>query len=126
MSTTTTTTQAQPAALQTVLQDYRLHHSEASGDAAKAESTRSSSSTATAAQPPVAWDVSHRRVPPYRPTNRDRDQAEVAVYLSGAERAFITTMFTGLFVNASTAKAWRSTVGKLNSNIFRYSVGGER
>jgi hypothetical protein len=95
----TTTIQAQPAVLQTVLQDYRLHHSEASGDAAKVESSRSLQNTAATSQPP-AWDVPHRRVPPHRPTNRERDQAETSVYLNGIERTFITTMFTGLFINA--------------------------
>ncbi|ETN42940.1 uncharacterized protein HMPREF1541_02098 [Cyphellophora europaea CBS 101466] len=34
-------------------------------------------------------------------------------------------MFTGVLINATAAKMWRRTVGKLDSGLFRYRIGGE-
>jgi hypothetical protein len=49
---------------------------------------------------PPNWDTTHRRVPPYRPTDRDRDVSEIRVYNSTIERVFVATMFTGVFINS--------------------------
>lgn len=47
------------------------------------------------------FDLPHRRVPAYRPLNRDAAHVNgVRVYTSTAERFFITAMFRGLNVNA--------------------------
>jgi hypothetical protein len=95
-----TTTQTQTRTRQNVLKDYELHHS--------ASSSRAISSSPAAPTPtpqavplnPPEWDTVHRRVPPYRPINRERDQSEVRVYTSPIERVFIGTMFTGVLINA--------------------------
>lgn len=98
MATITTTATTLERAPNTILADYELHHS-----SAPSENRGSETSGYTPAEDtpqPAEWDTRHRRVPAYRPVNRDRDQADVRVYLSNAERAFVTVMFTGLFVNA--------------------------
>ncbi|RSL71452.1 hypothetical protein CEP54_001317 [Fusarium duplospermum] len=122
MSTTTTTesvTGLNGNWHSNVLADYELHHSQ-------------SQSCETGTQPAPAasqidrqWDTEHRRVPPYRAINRNRDQSEVRVYTSNVERAFITVMFTGLHINAGAAQYWRASFGRLTDRVFRYQVGGE-
>lgn len=106
MSTTTTTTTTTkvrrtktPASVATVLQDYELCHSGALGSSTQEAPSPLPAVSTVNANPP-GWDTTHRRVPSYRPINRARDPAEVNVYQNGIERAFITTLFAGLFVNA--------------------------
>ena len=112
MSTTTTTeTRTKPRTRQDVLKDYDLHHS-VSSSSSRAGPTITGGLPETPQVAPVNppdWDTTHRRVPPYRPTNRDpAHQAEVRVYTSTVERVFIGTMFTGVFINAvSMAKDLR-------------------
>ncbi|KAL1891085.1 hypothetical protein Sste5346_007911 [Sporothrix stenoceras] len=103
-----------------VLNDYELHHS--SGD--------NTDDTVPAPIPrradtPADWDTQHRRVPAYRPINTERDQTEVRVYLHRVEQVFIGTMFTGVFLNATAAKVWHQTLGRVNENFFKFRVGGE-
>ncbi|KAK4119838.1 hypothetical protein N657DRAFT_666463 [Parathielavia appendiculata] len=121
----TTTTPTQTRTRQSVLKDYELHHSPSSSRTV---------SGSPAAPPPTPqavplnqpqWDTVHRRVPPYRPINRDRDQSDVRVYTSPIERVFIGTMFTGVLVNSTAAKVWRGTVGRWNDGVFKYAIGGE-
>ncbi|KAH6844544.1 hypothetical protein B0I37DRAFT_416147 [Chaetomium sp. MPI-CAGE-AT-0009] len=122
----TTTTQTQTRTRQTVLRDYELHHSSSSRQAA-AQSDQAALPTEgqiTSRNPPD-WDTTHRRVPPYRPINRDRDQSEVRVYTSPAEQVFVGTMFTGVLIYATAAKVWRGTFGRFNDGVFKYAVGGE-
>ncbi|CAK7219724.1 hypothetical protein SBRCBS47491_003946 [Sporothrix bragantina] len=129
--TTTTTSNRTGRILSSVLNDYELHHSQKDGnetDASATASTASSSSTPTALHhdTPADWDnTAHRRVPAYRPVNRERDQGEVRVYLNRIEQVFIGTMFTGVFLNATAARVWRATGGRVKDDIFRYRVGGE-
>lgn len=57
---------------------------------------------------PSTWNVnslSHRRVPQYRPVNRERDQRNVRVYTGPIEQAFIFVMFTGVWTHAVSAPA---------------------
>ena len=107
MATTTTTTtittlERTPA---TILNDYALHHSR---QRRETEGPRTPS-TASPAPPASDWDTTHRRVPSHRPINRDRDQSEVRVYLNNAERAFVSIMFTGLFINAVSLQMTRNS-----------------
>ncbi|KXJ85370.1 hypothetical protein Micbo1qcDRAFT_56069 [Microdochium bolleyi] len=129
MSSTTTVTETRTA--KTVLDDYALRHTgSSSNDVVSINSSASSSSAAsaagdnntTAAAPPVPWDTTHRRVPPYRPLNYARDLSEVRVYQNGIEQTFIGTMFTGLFINATTAHVARMAFGDKFRNA---PVGGE-
>lgn len=97
-SATETVTRTRTA--RTVLTDYELHHSGAAGDDAASSSSSTQGSASSAPQNPPNWPTTSRRVPPYRPANVDRDQSEVRVYTHPAERAFIVTMFTGVFLTA--------------------------
>ncbi|CAK7212968.1 hypothetical protein SBRCBS47491_001643 [Sporothrix bragantina] len=67
----------------------------------------------------------HRRVPAYRPVNPERDQGEARVYLNRIEQVFIGTMFTGVFLNATAAKVWHATGGRVKDEIFSCIVSGE-
>ncbi|KAK3904164.1 hypothetical protein C8A05DRAFT_32052 [Staphylotrichum tortipilum] len=127
MSTTTTTqTQTKVRTRQDVLKDYELHHSASSSRAAPRNPGGLPERPQAAPLNPPGWDTTHRRVPPYRPTNRDPEHyAEVRVYTSTIEQVFIGTMFTGVFTNATAAKVWRASVGRFNDNMFKYAIGGE-
>ncbi|PKS12536.1 hypothetical protein jhhlp_000744 [Lomentospora prolificans] len=120
-STTETVTRTRTA--RTVLTDYELHHSGASNDASSGPEDSSAARAPT--QNPPEWPTTSRRVPPYRPADTERDQSQIRVYTHPIERVFIATMFTGVFVNATVAKQWRRTVGRVNENIFKYPIGGE-
>lgn len=89
--------------LGTVLADYELHHSEqpqvTPGDASTHSTSVGSGSISQrpAATPnPPDWPTDHRRVPPYRPVNRNLDLSERVVFQNRAEQAFINSMFFGL------------------------------
>lgn len=131
MSTTGTQTRTP----RTVLRDYDLHHSPAPNPSPNADPARQAHNS-------PAWPADHRRIPPYRPADTERDQSQIRVYTSGAERTFVAVMFTGVFLNAvssilsgvggarangaqTVAKAWRATVGRINEGVMRYPVGGE-
>ncbi|KAJ3549212.1 hypothetical protein NM208_g609 [Fusarium decemcellulare] len=120
MSTTTTQTSiARNGNWQSqVLKDYELHHSQHKEDETRSQQTNTA---------PVnhQLDAPYRRVPAYRPLNRERDQSEVRVYTSSIERAFITVMFGGLYLNAGAAQLWRGSIGKVTDRVFRYPIGGE-
>lgn len=103
-----------------VLTDYELHHSDTSDPA-----SAPNSHPAPASQNPPEWPTDHRRVPNYRPINRDLDQSQRRIYNNNGERAFITVMLRGVWLNATASQLWRATGGKFNNKIFRYKVGGE-
>ena len=102
MSSTFTTTAEStlPHRLQANLSNYEIYHSGAPPAEEAAGGRRVHGRVSTVSTYPSVWDLPHRRVPPFRPIARERDQGEVRVYTSGAERLFIGTMFTGVFVNA--------------------------
>ncbi|KAL8420571.1 hypothetical protein RB594_003385 [Gaeumannomyces avenae] len=123
--TSTTTTPSEipnsPSGISTVLADYDVYHS---GQTAE-ETGGLAPITAAAHDNPPGWDISHRRVPLYRPINRHLDQGQRAVFQNNGERAFITVLFTGVVVNALVARLWRATGGRINDSIFKYPLGGE-
>ncbi|KAH7134971.1 hypothetical protein B0J11DRAFT_478309 [Dendryphion nanum] len=121
MSVTTT---ANPTThnLHTVLANYDIHHSpslEASTNSHPIPSPHPYPSSLD----PISWPTDHRRVPAHRPVNTGLDQSERRVYQNGIERAFVTVMFTGVFTEATLAKMWRFTGGKIWD--VGYKVGGE-
>ncbi|KLU85782.1 hypothetical protein MAPG_04802 [Magnaporthiopsis poae ATCC 64411] len=121
MSTTT----AQTRTRRDVLVDYELHHSPA---ATVPPAGRSDGQAAARSPPPpsVPWDMTHRRVPSYRPLNRDPEHIrEVRTYNNSAEQVFVTTMFTGLCIISGVARAWHASFGRVNGDIFKYAIGGE-
>ncbi|KAJ5984577.1 hypothetical protein N7481_006676 [Penicillium waksmanii] len=115
MSTTTTTTTANTL---TVLADYEVHHSGSQQPAQQSEPVTSSQ--------PADWPTDHRRVPAYRPVQQNLSYAErPAGNGHPAEYAFIQIMLHGVWLNASVARLWRFTGGRINDKIFHYDVGGE-
>ncbi|KAH7406222.1 hypothetical protein DE146DRAFT_651088 [Phaeosphaeria sp. MPI-PUGE-AT-0046c] len=118
MSVTTT---ANPVhySLETVLTDYHLHHSEEGLDT----SLNAHPAPAASGHNPSSWPTEHRRVPAYRPVNRELDQSERRVYLSGVERVFVGVMFTGVFLESTMSKLWRGSFGRVWN--VGYKVGGE-
>jgi hypothetical protein len=94
MATTITT---QRRGMQAVLQDYNIHHSAPITKRREAEQESESRNRTISHS---NWGAPYRRVPSFRPTNRDRDQSEIGAYTSAPERIFISTMFTGVFINA--------------------------
>ncbi|KAI1013946.1 hypothetical protein LB504_008840 [Fusarium proliferatum] len=121
MSTTTVTHTQNGDFHSSILRDYELHHSQA-----REESPDCRASPVTSAEHPE-FDLPHRRVPEYRPLNRDAAHVNgVRVYTSTAERFFITAMFRGLNVNAkSAAQYWRASIGRFTDKVWKYQIGGE-
>ncbi|KAL3437033.1 hypothetical protein BDV09DRAFT_183734 [Aspergillus tetrazonus] len=121
MSSTTTTT----APTLSLLADYELHHSTPSPSALSSSPPQSQSAAPVQQANPASWPTHHRRIPPYRPINRNLDFAERSAGSSVPEYIFIQSMLHGVWLNASIAQLWRATGGKINDRIFRYDVGGE-
>jgi len=96
MSVTTT---ANPTVynLQSLLADYDLHHTSDHDTSLNPHPAPPGQSTR---ENPSDWPTEHRRIPAYRPVNPDHDQSERRVYQNGVERAFVTVMFTGVFIES--------------------------
>lgn len=86
--------------------DYEVHHSNTSPSAHSPDNETQDELPSSSQQPTDVdregpeWANHYRRIPPYRPINRNLNQGERRVYLNGAERAFITMMFLGVRSNA--------------------------
>lgn len=94
MSTTIVTT----TELQNVLADYKIH---LTGDNPSNQTSSSSSRNETrTVENPAGWPRDHRRVPDYRPIDRNRGAEERPNGSNGFERGFLTIMFTGVVLNA--------------------------
>ncbi|TGO07807.1 hypothetical protein BTUL_0244g00040 [Botrytis tulipae] len=74
---------------------------------------------------PSSWPRDQYRIPNYRPINRHLIAAERPNGSNGAERVFMTLMFTGVSLNAGAARVWGMTGGKVFTRVFRYAIGGE-
>lgn len=92
----TTTSNPITHATAAVLRDYDLTHSSTDTEL----DTSLNSHPAPSSSNPAHWPADHRRVPAYRPVNRELDQSERRVYQNPIERAFIATMFTGVFLES--------------------------
>ena len=127
--TTTTTTQTL-----SILADYEVHHS--------GTDRESGHETVTSPQP-ADWPSHHRRMPVFRPTNRNLSFEERPGGSNPAEMVFIQVMLHGVWLNAvsisfqydaicwvidsaqAVSRLWRFTGGRINDKIFHYEVGGE-
>ncbi|GFF59086.1 hypothetical protein IFM46972_11289 [Aspergillus udagawae] len=118
MATTATTTQTSTNSL-SILADYELHHS------GSEESQSSERAPLSQAAQPANWPSNYRRVPAYRPANHELDQSERPAGSNPGEFVFIQVMLHGVWLNASVARLWRLTGGRINDRIFRYDIGGE-
>ena len=91
--------------LQGVLEDYKIH---LTGDNPSSEQ----SEAPTEITNPPGWPTDHRRVPNYRPVEKNRD-AEGRPNGEGAfERGFLTIMFTGVVMNAVSDNSTRKVENK--------------
>ncbi|KIW88814.1 uncharacterized protein Z519_10298 [Cladophialophora bantiana CBS 173.52] len=110
----------------TVPADYLIYHPDSppnpSGDTTSRQPLVSSGSRGNN---PPHWPDDRRRIPDYRPVNKNLDQQSRRTYRNVVERAFIANMFRGVSFNAWLAQTWRATGGRFNSKIFQYKIGGE-
>ena len=135
MATTPTTTQTSTSSL-SILADYELHHS-----GSEVPQLPERVPVSHAAQP-ASWPSNYRRIPAYRPVDRELDQSERPAGSNPAEFVLIQVMLHGVWLNAvsiyakssnwiiliyvqSVARLWRFTGGRINDKIFHYEVGGE-
>lgn len=98
MSATTVDNPITTAVSRQVLQDYDIHLT-GGETVAPPNSDRSPRPTPEAANPP-GWDTQHRGVPPYRPINTRLDLTQRPLGGNPVGDVFVTTMFTGVFINA--------------------------
>ncbi|KAH8771865.1 hypothetical protein F5883DRAFT_550665 [Diaporthe sp. PMI_573] len=124
MSATTIDNPVTTAVSRAVLQDYDIHLTGDETVAPPDSDSRPPQPASTAANPP-GWDTEHRGVPPYRPINRELDLTQRPLGGNPVGDVFVTTMFTGVFINATARWLWTNTGGRINSKIFHYKVGGE-
>ncbi|PYH30948.1 uncharacterized protein BO87DRAFT_365790 [Aspergillus neoniger CBS 115656] len=119
-TTTTTASRAVDASTLSILSDYEIHHT--------GSETQPQPRVPRDAVPvfqPVDWPSHYRRIPSYRPVNRNLSYEERSAGTSPVEYMFIQTMLHGVWLNASVARLWRFTGGRINDKIFHYEVGGE-
>ncbi|CAK7215935.1 hypothetical protein SBRCBS47491_002659 [Sporothrix bragantina] len=75
---------------------------------------------------PAWWPSDrYRAVPEYAPINRNLDWSRRPIGTNPVISFLLTMTFTGNGILQWYAKIWRSTVGVLNDELFRYPVGGE-
>lgn len=106
--TTLTSTAASQARLRVVgyPSDYEVHHSDSPSSPLLNDNETRNEMQPISQQPTDVngegpeWSNHYRRIPPYRPINRNLNQEERRVYINGAERAFIAVMFLGVRNNA--------------------------
>ena len=99
MSVTTTSNPITYASA-AVLRDYELTHSNEELDTSLNTHPAPAPSATQQSNSPATWPSEHRRVPAYRPINTELDQSERRVYQNPIERAFIGTMFSGVFLQS--------------------------
>ena len=100
MSVTTTSNPVTYASA-AVLRDYELTHSSSSDSEPLDTSLNNHPPPPHLSQSnPAHWPTDHRRVPEYRPVNAQLDQSERRVYQNSIERAFLITMFTGVYLES--------------------------
>ncbi|KIM97330.1 hypothetical protein OIDMADRAFT_169075 [Oidiodendron maius Zn] len=107
--------------------DYIIHHSghQSSPDGPTA-SHRTLAHDIEQQDNPTWWPTDHRRVPNYRPINRNLDWDQRPGGTNAIEMIFIFTMLRGVQLNANLSHIWRHTGGYFNERLFRYEIGGER
>lgn len=80
--------------------DYDLHHSNTVSEDNNNDHDESPLQSNDMNSQAPDWPDHYRRIPPYRPVNRNLDQSERRVYTNFGERAFLSMMFLGVRTNA--------------------------
>ncbi|GFN18185.1 hypothetical protein AtubIFM55763_004588 [Aspergillus tubingensis] len=119
-TTTTTTSRAVDASTLSILSDYEIHHT-----GSETQPQPRVPRDAVPVSQPADWPSHYRRIPSYRPVDRNLSYEERSAGTSPVEYMFIQTMLHGVWLNASVARLWRFTGGRINDKIFHYEVGGE-
>jgi hypothetical protein len=89
-----------------VLEDYKIHLTGSSSRVSSPNSSLNTSShpvsitISSQTENPTNWPDNYRRVPAYRPADRNRDPAEIPLGRSAGDRVFITVMFMGVAFNS--------------------------
>jgi hypothetical protein len=113
MSVTTTSNPVTSSVLH-VLMDYELHHSGSSERTKRPEPLESRDNPTLEVLNPAGWPTDHRRVPHYRPINRNLYMEERPGGLDPMEAIFIMTMLNGVRLNAvRTSQAMISSLTRL-------------
>lgn len=87
--------------MQQTLADYKLHVSGETDTNSLGSTIENVPSKTTQVSNPHSWPRRHNRIPNYRPINRNNmDSVERPNGSNGAEKVFITIMFTGVATNA--------------------------
>lgn len=95
MSVTTSTNTVTGGVLQ-VLTDYDLHHSGSPVTPGRPDSPNHAHTSVASHDNPEGWPTDHRRIPDYRPTNRDLDRSLRPDGVNPIETTFIFTMLRGV------------------------------
>lgn len=95
----TTTDNARITTVRHILADYELHHSEPTEDEAAAAPPPNEHDEPISESNPPGWDTEHRRVPPFRPVQNQRDEQR-DTYNNEIERNFVRVMFGGVYTMA--------------------------
>lgn len=121
MATTTTTTQTSTSSL-SILADYELHHS-----GSEVPQLPERVPVSHAAQP-ASWPSNSRRIPAYRPVDRELDQSERPAGSNPAEFVFIQVMLHGVWLNAvgSALVSGISPKGLLTIHSLWLACGGSQ
>ncbi|PWY62326.1 hypothetical protein BO83DRAFT_412664 [Aspergillus eucalypticola CBS 122712] len=119
-TTATTTSRAVDASTLSILSDYEIHHT-----GSETQPQPRVPRDAVPVTQPVDWPSHYRRIPSYRPLNRNLSYEERSAGTGPVEYMFIQTMLHGVWLNATVARLWRFTGGRINDKIFHYEVGGE-
>lgn len=83
-----------------ILRDYDVHHTNAE-EREPLDSTLNEHPIPEPASNPEGWPTDHRRVPPYRPVNRELNQEERAPFgRNVVEGTFIFLMLNGVRINS--------------------------
>lgn len=99
MSNTTTIARATTAEIQHILTDYDIHLTGSENDTTT-QPPRVHQNQHSAAESPHNWPSNYRRVPDYRPVNRELDYSERPLGNGTFEFLFLNVMFTGVATNA--------------------------
>lgn len=99
MSNTTTIARATSAEIQHILTDYEIHLT-GSEDGTTTQLPSLHQNRHSAAENLHNWPSNYRRVPDYRPINRELNFSERPLGNSTFEFLFLNVMFTGVATNA--------------------------
>nr|OQO06815.1 hypothetical protein B0A51_16707 [Rachicladosporium sp. CCFEE 5018] len=109
-----------------LLRDYDIHHSNTSPSTSEPASTDLNPHPNPSSTNPESWPTDHRRIPEYRPINRELDsQARGGWGRNPPERTFVFLMMNGVGFSANAAKWWRRNFKRWLPEWFHYKIGGE-